>query len=114
MIHTDLFIAAEYGRPEPFEDLPLSGYIDFHKDEHENTLLSIAAQKGHKELVRLLIHKGASIYAKNKDDKTPLSYVVGNGDIDVITVMLTCDRFLEAEEWMKVCKVFERHLSDKV
>ncbi|KAF3062939.1 hypothetical protein CFAM422_010237 [Trichoderma lentiforme] len=112
MIRRDLFIAAEYGRSEPFEDFPLSEDIDFHKDEHKNTLLSIAAQKGHTELMRLLIRKGADICAENKDRKTPLSYAIENGDMGVFTAILAHES-LPGEQWMKLCGIFEEHLSDK-
>lgn len=125
----DLFRYAATGVLDVFQQLPANEDIDRYRDEHENTLLSIAAQKGHTELVRLLIHKEARIDAENKDYKTPLFYAVENGDIDVLTVILTYDATMEPDyydgmdiedgtfslfNWVKLCEIFEERLSDKV
>ena len=40
------------------------------------TLLFLAAQWGHKEIVELLIAKGADVNAKDKNGRTPLDWAV--------------------------------------
>ena len=49
------------------------------KDIYDRTPLHRAASEGHKEIVELLIAKGADVNAKRNDGKTPLDDAVVMG-----------------------------------
>jgi ankyrin repeat protein len=47
-------------------------------EEHGTTLLAKASFSGHKEIVQLLLDKGASALKVNRDGQTPLQFLQGN------------------------------------
>jgi len=51
--------------------------VDVKDDKHGLTPLHGAAIHGHKEIVELLIAKGAEVNAKTNDGETPLVYAKG-------------------------------------
>jgi ankyrin repeat protein len=53
-----------------------------------NTPLHYAADRGHKDIVELLIAKGADINAKNNDGQTPLHYAVEKGHNDIAELFI--------------------------
>ena len=61
------------------------------------TLLSYAAENGHKATVKLLLEKGAAIEAKSNTDETPLLYAVMNGDKATIELLLEKGADIEAK-----------------
>lgn len=95
----DLFLAAEHGRLDTFEDFAQNEDINIHRDENDNTLLFIATEKGHHELAHLLISKGADINAKNKYGETPLSHAAENGDIEVVRLLFTYEGIMEPDSY---------------
>ena len=52
--------------------------IDY-KDDMGNTLLHIAAQNGHKRLVKFCLRRGASLKAQTLSGQTPLHFAFGFG-----------------------------------
>ena len=58
------------------------------KDEDENTPLHRAAYYGHKEIVVLLIAKGAEADAKDEYDLTPLYFAARGGYKEVAEILI--------------------------
>ena len=58
--------------PRQFPDLPRKQSLETVKDGIGITPLHDACSEGHKEIVELLISKGAVLNAKDQDGKTPL------------------------------------------
>ncbi|RYP68603.1 hypothetical protein DL771_006575 [Monosporascus sp. 5C6A] len=52
------------------------------------TLLSWAVEKGHKEIVQLLLDKGAEIDLKDSKSRTPLSWAAGKGHKEIVQLLL--------------------------
>ncbi|RYP70200.1 hypothetical protein DL771_005587 [Monosporascus sp. 5C6A] len=52
------------------------------------TPLSWAAEKGHKEIVQLLLDKGAEIDAKDSNSRTPLSWAAEKGHKEIVQLLL--------------------------
>lgn len=69
----DIRVAASKGDAEKLQSLLelQPGYIDRH-DKKKMTALHLAAQKGHTEVVRLLLQHGASLSIENKEGKMPV------------------------------------------
>lgn len=63
--------------------------ITVRTSRHEWTLLHMAASGGNWKMAELLIAKGASVNAPNRDGKTPLHYAAGKGHIQVVESLLT-------------------------
>lgn len=55
---------------------------------YEQTLLSLAARKGHQAVVHLLLEKGTCLESKCDLSRTSLSYAVGNGHTEVVNLLL--------------------------
>lgn len=53
-------------------------------DKYGATALHLAAYRGHKKVVRILLEKGADIYAKDKEGDTPLDAALMGGHQDVV------------------------------
>ena len=54
-----------------------------------NSLLHYACEKGYLEIVQYLIEKGASIEAKDEDQKTPLHIASIWGQTDVVKYLVS-------------------------
>lgn len=95
---SDLLQAATDGKDlSVFQELTEDGDIDYYKDKDGNTLLSVAARKGHKDLVKLLLAKDARISIRNSDGKTPLAYAAQNGYKEIVKLLLNDENFLNPE-----------------
>jgi ankyrin repeat protein len=57
------------------------------KDRQESTALSIVAELGHKEIVRVLLRGGASNW-KDIDGRTPMSYAARKGNFGIVKLFL--------------------------
>ena len=63
--------------------------IDFTRGvDMERTALHKAAHRGHKDIVQILVEKGASIEAMDNGNKTPLHLAVRNGHTDTVDLLL--------------------------
>ena len=58
------------------------------KDEFGYTLLYLAASRGHKEIVKLLIAAGADVNAKSEDGWTPLHNATGQGYKEIVELLI--------------------------
>jgi len=58
------------------------------KDSYGRTPLSWAAEKGHREVVEMLLAKGVDPDSRNKDGWTPLSWAAGKGHREVVEMLL--------------------------
>lgn len=75
---------AAYGDLHSVEALLIAGAIvDKHSDELP-TALSIAAEKGQLDIIKLLIRYGADVNSALEDGLTPLHRVCGNDDLKII------------------------------
>lgn len=57
------------------------------KPESGNTALIQAVDRGHPDVVRLLVEKGADLNAKNKDGMTALSLAESRGYEEVVRIL---------------------------
>lgn len=62
--------------------------ITTRTSKHEWTLLHMAASGGNPRMVEMLIQKGISINAKNKNGKTPLHYAAAKGHKPIVEILL--------------------------
>lgn len=83
---TPLHIAATKGDIQIVELLINKVDVDF-RDSERFTPLSYAAMNGHKEVVQLLVAKGADIQSRDEKGKTPLDYATQNGHLDIIELL---------------------------
>jgi len=67
------------------EDIPLIFTV---KDNDGNTSLHWVALRGNKEIVQLLLDRGANIEAKNNDGYTPLSQAANQSDTEIVRLLL--------------------------
>ncbi|GFQ65478.1 ANK_REP_REGION domain-containing protein [Trichonephila clavata] len=58
------------------------------KDNHDNTLLHIAAQKGHSAIVEFLLEKGADVGIANNSGKRPISYAAEGNHWNIVESLL--------------------------
>lgn len=86
---TALYIASEHNNIEAVEELLDHPNIQIdQKDTDNNTPLHTASDKGHIDIVRLLIAKKADINAQNKKLKTPLYCASSCGHLEVVRLLL--------------------------
>ncbi|WP_375316602.1 ankyrin repeat domain-containing protein [Wolbachia endosymbiont (group A) of Colletes cunicularius] len=58
------------------------------KDSHDNTLLHIAARKGHLTVVEFLLEKGADVSVANNSGKVPISYAAEGNHWNIVESLL--------------------------
>src|SRR5438045_5390865 len=62
------------------------------------TPLSWAADKGHVDVVKLLLNANANIEAADKYVRTPLSWAAEKGHVDVVKLLLNANANIEATD----------------
>lgn len=90
-----LFIAVQDGSlkaAEALVDWPRTN-VEWRSPKDESPLM-LAAFKGHKELVRKLIARGADV---NKPGWTPLHYAATGGHLEIMLILLEEHAFIDAE-----------------
>mmetsp|Transcript_29155 Transcript_29155/g.62822 ORF Transcript_29155/g.62822 Transcript_29155/m.62822 type:complete len:125 (+) Transcript_29155:109-483(+) len=75
----------------------VAGFINGKDGESGNTSLHYASQKGHLEVVRLMLEKGANTDAKGKDGATALHHASQEGHLDVMGLLLEKGAEFEAK-----------------
>lgn len=83
----DAVIAGDLSRVEQVL-LVRPGLITLRTSRHEWTLLHMAASGGNPKMVDLLLAKGASVNATNRDGKTALHYAAGKGHLGIVQSLL--------------------------
>ena len=84
-----LITAAEEGNYEEVGKLLSFGIIDVNgENEHGETAVFKAALKGHKDIVQLLIDRGADLNKTDKSGYTPIYVAVVFGREDVVKLLL--------------------------
>ena len=61
------------------------------RDNDNQTPLFRAVSYGHKEIVELIINKGAEVNARGKDNRTPLFWAAGYGHKDINELLIAKD-----------------------
>lgn len=90
-----LFIAVQEGSlkaAEALVDWPKT-QVEWRSPQDESPLM-LAAFKGHKDLVRKLIARGADV---NKPGWTPLHYAATGGHLEIMLILLEEHAFIDAE-----------------
>lgn len=83
----DAVIAGDLNRVEQVL-LVRPNLITLRTSRHEWTLLHMAASGGNPKMVELLLSKGASVNATNRDGKTALHYAAGKGHLTIVKTLL--------------------------
>lgn len=79
----------------------LDGGLDVDMTEEDGgklTPLHFACDRGHVEVVELLIARGASVAARDEEGQTPLHYAVFNDFLDVVRVLSKAGADFEARD----------------
>jgi hypothetical protein len=86
---TDVHLAAEQGDLEKVKALlETNPDLATSKDKSGITPLHLAAYRGHKNIVELLLSKGADLNAKMKGGQTPLHAALEKGQKEVVELLL--------------------------
>lgn len=72
----------------PSEDIPWAGGNAQAADERGVTPLFMAAKHGHRDVVALLLERGATVNPARQDGVTPLFIVAQEGQRDVVALLL--------------------------
>ena len=86
----DMREACGKGDTEEVERLIRAG-VDVNKvdSDYGYTPLYLAAERGHIDIVKLLINNGANISEKSSDGETPLYWVAREGYVDIVKLLLS-------------------------
>ena len=91
----DLFAAVKAGHPNEVKQLldksKAPGLLANVKDEHDNTPLIIAAEKGYFEIVKLLVDKGAYVASANEKNQTALCLAAKNKRVKTVKFLAKRD-----------------------
>jgi 7,8-dihydropterin-6-yl-methyl-4-(beta-D-ribofuranosyl)aminobenzene 5'-phosphate synthase len=89
LLAQDILKAAQQGDIDTVKKL-LNKNPDLLKTKDENgiTPMHVAANGGHKEIIELLLSKGADANIKDNNGRTPLFFAAGNGSIDICTLLI--------------------------
>ncbi|KAL2831281.1 hypothetical protein BJY01DRAFT_226732 [Aspergillus pseudoustus] len=97
---TPLSWAVSMGQEEIVKLLLFGGKSDFSIEgqwDRDRTLLSRAAETGHKRIAKLLLDQGADVEGKDAmTDRTPLSWAAAKGHKDVIRLLIENGASLES------------------
>eukprot|EP01113_Clastostelium_recurvatum_P034566 TRINITY_DN4704_c0_g1_i3.p1 TRINITY_DN4704_c0_g1~~TRINITY_DN4704_c0_g1_i3.p1 ORF type:complete len:975 (-),score=243.49 TRINITY_DN4704_c0_g1_i3:78-3002(-) len=85
----DAIEAIKNGEKKPLEKL-IKKKPEFlqHKDKYERTLLHVASETNHVEIIKILVEKGASVSAHDKAGWTPLHSSSQGGHYAALSVLL--------------------------
>src|SRR5687768_13574763 len=83
----DAVLYAVTGRSEKLVSLLENGVSLDAADEAGSTLLMLAAGKGHKAIVELLLRRGANVQIKSKGGQKAYNYAIANGYTDIAAML---------------------------
>jgi ankyrin repeat protein len=92
-------LAMDFARQGMTEEL--AGFVDHGlptdvQDHDGNTLLMLAAYRGHPETVRMLLERGADVDLRNARDQSPLAGALFKGEDEVVTLLLEAGADVDA------------------
>ncbi|XP_064106024.1 uncharacterized protein LOC135215374 [Macrobrachium nipponense] len=67
-------------------------------DGMDRTALHLAADRGHKDIVVMLIAKGCQVNSPDVEGRTPLHFAVESGDLDVVLALMTAGAEVDVVE----------------
>lgn len=77
------------GNTAAVNDMLTQGSVNVNeKDENRRTALMWASEKGHTEIVKLLIEKGVCVNDKNEQGETALTYAVSNNHAEIVKILI--------------------------
>lgn len=90
-LHPDNFQAVKAVRineASTLENLLNKGLSPNLEDSHHNPIISLAASKGHVDIVKLLLKKGANINSKTSNNELLISWASEDGHTDIVKLLL--------------------------
>ena len=66
-------------------------YMDQICDDNSNSLICMAAMKGHSEMVKLLCNQGLNVDHQNSDGNTALHFALSGSYINCVDILLSND-----------------------
>jgi len=85
-----LFLSAKYGSLKSAERYLDEGEdINAKRAEDGRTALHIAAERGHRKMVTLLLNRGAYVNARDDEGDTPLHLAAAAGHDGVVRILLS-------------------------
>ncbi|CAN0006370.1 unnamed protein product [Choristocarpus tenellus] len=94
----DLHDAAKRGETEAVSKLVMEQRVDVDRsDPYGYTPLHWAAQKGHADIVRLLVGNGALVNVRDKWKRTPLHRAAKEGHVEVVKALLEAGAEINAQ-----------------
>ena len=86
---TSLHVAAFLGREELARVQLRWGSVEVNaRDKEGCTPLHLAARKGHRDVVELLVAEGADVNARNEEQRTPLYCAIQHHAVDVVRLLV--------------------------
>lgn len=76
--------------------------IEAQSERTKDTALSLACSGGRKEVVELLLAKGANKEHRNVSDYTPLSLAASGGYVDIVNMLLNAGAEINSRTGSKV------------
>ena len=94
--HSALYYAVSGNHPEIAECLCLAGAnVNILQDDEAWSPLAAAIQKGHADMVKLLLKHGADLEKKDQDGHTPLYQAITSGQLPMVEAILWRRRKLD-------------------
>ena len=83
-----LWLSAKAGNIDRVTKIISTGMVDMNVVDNDNSALCIAAINGHKDIVKLLIRRGADLNKIDLQGKTPLYHAAERGKFDIVCLLI--------------------------